>query len=71
MMVAVGLFPVTGQTLPLVSEGGSSILMTCLAMGMILGISRGEGEEAEADGAFALGGSESLLSKEPNEEPSL
>ncbi len=71
MMVAVDLFPVTGQTLPLVSEGGSSILMTCLAMGMILGISRGEGEEAEADGAFALGGAESLLSKEPNEEPSL
>lgn len=71
MMVAVDLFPVTGQTLPLVSEGGSSILMTCLAMGMILGISRGEGEEAEADGAFALGGAEALLSKEPNEEPSL
>lgn len=71
MMVAVGLFPVTGQTLPLVSEGGSSILMTCLAMGMILGISRGAGEEAEADGAFALGGAESLLSKEPNEDPSL
>lgn len=71
MLVAVDLFPVTGQTLPLVSEGGSSILMTSLAMGMILGISRGEGEEAEADGAFALGGAESLLSKEPNEEPSL
>lgn len=71
MMVAVDLMPVTGQTLPLVSEGGSSILMTCLALGMILGISRGEGDEAEADGAFALGGSEALLTKEPNEEPTL
>jgi len=41
MAVAVSLFPVTGQTLPLVSRGGSSILFTCFAMGIVLSISRG------------------------------
>jgi len=40
MGVAVGLFPVTGQTLPLVSMGGTSILFSCLALGMILSVSR-------------------------------
>lgn len=39
MAVAVELFPVTGQTLPLVSSGGTSIWMTCLALGMILSVS--------------------------------
>ena len=39
MAVAVELFPVTGQTLPLVSSGGSSIWMTCLALGMVLSVS--------------------------------
>ncbi len=39
MAVAVELFPVTGQTLPLVSSGGTSIWMTCLAIGVVLSIS--------------------------------
>ncbi|MFD2726909.1 FtsW/RodA/SpoVE family cell cycle protein [Hyunsoonleella rubra] len=39
MGVSVGLFPVTGQTLPLISWGGSSIWMTCLAIGVILSVS--------------------------------
>ncbi len=39
MAVAVELFPVTGQTLPLVSSGGTSIWMTCLAIGIILSVS--------------------------------
>ena len=39
MAVAVVLFPVTGQTLPLISSGGSSIWMTCLAIGMVLSVS--------------------------------
>ncbi len=39
MAVAVELFPVTGQTLPLISSGGTSIWMTCLAIGMILSVS--------------------------------
>ena len=39
MAVAVEIFPVTGQTLPLVSSGGTSIWMTCLAIGMVLSVS--------------------------------
>lgn len=40
MAVAVELFPVTGQTLPLISSGGTSVWMTCLAIGIILSASR-------------------------------
>ncbi|MEN8964903.1 MAG: FtsW/RodA/SpoVE family cell cycle protein [Polaribacter sp.] len=39
MAVATNLFPVTGQTLPLISSGGTSIWMTCFALGMILSVS--------------------------------
>lgn len=39
MAVAVELFPVTGQTLPLISSGGTSIWMTCLSLGIILSVS--------------------------------
>ncbi|ANW94837.1 cell division protein FtsW [Wenyingzhuangia fucanilytica] len=38
MMVATNLGPVTGQTLPLISSGGTSIWMTCLAIGMVLSV---------------------------------
>jgi cell division protein FtsW len=38
MAVAVNLFPVTGQTLPLISSGGTSIWMTCIAIGIILSV---------------------------------
>ena len=52
MGVAVGLLPVTGQPLPWISRGGTSILFTSVAFGIILGISRNieqqeEGEQAE------------------------
>lgn len=40
MLVSVGIFPVTGQTLPLISLGGSSVIFTSLALGIILGVSR-------------------------------
>lgn len=39
MMVATNLMPVTGQTLPLLSSGGTSIWMTCLAIGIVLSVS--------------------------------
>lgn len=42
MAVAVGLVPVTGQPLPLVSMGGTSLLFTGLSFGIILSVSRGE-----------------------------
>ena len=40
MGVNVGLFPVTGQTLPLISKGGTSIIFTSVAIGIILSVSR-------------------------------
>ncbi|MHC1778434.1 MAG: FtsW/RodA/SpoVE family cell cycle protein [Lentimicrobium sp.] len=40
MMVAVNILPVTGQTLPLVSMGGTSIWFTSIAIGIILSVSR-------------------------------
>ena len=41
MAVAVNLFPVTGQTLPIVSMGGTSMLFSYFALGIILSVSRG------------------------------
>lgn len=40
MAVTVNLFPTTGVTLPLVSMGGSSLLFTCFAIGIILSVAR-------------------------------
>lgn len=40
MMVAVGLAPVTGQPLPLISKGGTSTWINCAYIGMILSVSR-------------------------------
>jgi len=40
MSVATSLIPVTGQPLPLISRGGTSILITCIYFGIILGITR-------------------------------
>ena len=40
MAVAVGVFPVTGQPLPLISKGGTSTLINCVYMGVILSVSR-------------------------------
>jgi cell division protein FtsW len=57
LAVAVNLIPVTGQTLPLLSAGGSSILTTCLALGVVLSVSRqlaspeAISEEADAEAA--------------------
>jgi cell division protein FtsW len=54
MAVNVNLFPVTGVTLPLVSMGGSSFLFTCVAIGIILSVSRNveqlEGKKAASEG---------------------
>jgi cell division protein FtsW len=46
MAVAVELLPVTGQTLPLISAGGTSIWMTCAAIGIILSVTKKEEEVA-------------------------
>lgn len=51
MGVGVSLLPVTGQPLPLVSMGGTSILFTCLAFGMILSVSTSVYKNTEQDKA--------------------
>ncbi|WP_348813427.1 FtsW/RodA/SpoVE family cell cycle protein [Flavobacterium maritimum] len=47
MAVAVELLPVTGQTLPLISSGGSSIWITCFALGIIISVTKKEEEIAQ------------------------
>lgn len=46
MLVAVGLAPVTGQPLPLISRGGTSTVINCIYMGMILSVSRSAKKKA-------------------------
>jgi cell division protein FtsW len=46
MGVAVELLPVTGQTLPLISSGGSSVWMTCISIGIIISVTKKEEEIA-------------------------
>ena len=50
MGVGVNLLPVTGQPLPLISMGGTSILFTCVSIGIILNISRTVYREEETEG---------------------
>ncbi len=47
MAVAVNLVPVTGQPLPFISSGGSSILFTSVALGVVLSVSWGVEEDAK------------------------
>jgi cell division protein FtsW len=46
MGVVVGLGPVTGQPLPLISMGGTSMVFTGLALGIVLSVSRGEQDKS-------------------------
>ncbi len=47
MMVAVGLAPVTGQPLPLISKGGTSTIINCAYIGTILSVSRSAKKKKE------------------------
>lgn len=49
MAVAVGLAPVTGQPLPLISKGGTSSIINCVYIGMILSISRSAKKKGESE----------------------
>lgn len=49
MAVAVELFPVTGQNLPLISSGGTSAWMTCLAIGIVLSVSNKEFKKSKSN----------------------
>ncbi len=51
MFVSVGIFPVTGQTLPLVSKGGSSALTVCILLGILLKVSAEIQKKRDADRA--------------------
>jgi cell division protein FtsW len=59
MAVAVELLPVTGQTLPLISSGGSSIWMTCFALGIIISVTKKD-EEIEEELKIAAKREEAL-----------
>ncbi len=64
MGVNVGLFPNTGVTLPLVSMGGSSFLFTCMAIGIILSVSRNVEKQ---EGKLALLKAQAIAAEENNE----
>jgi cell division protein FtsW len=55
MAVAVGLGPVTGVPLPLVSMGGTSMIFTSIAFGIILSVSRDVEENSEKQGKIIVG----------------
>jgi cell division protein FtsW len=40
ILVSIGVFPVTGQTLPLISMGGTSLVFTFISLGVMLSVSR-------------------------------
>lgn len=61
MLVCTGMFPVTGQNMPLLAMGGSALIMTCLAVGIVQSIAykqqkeKGEGEDLlESDNEVVL-----------------
>ena len=72
MAVAVELLPVTGQTLPLISSGGSSIWMTCIALGIIINITKKDEEIAQeiSDKARREAALKKLIDKQLEEENS-
>jgi cell division protein FtsW len=49
MSVVLNILPVTGMPLPLVSYGGSGLLCCLLALGLVLGISRQNGQDEKQD----------------------
>lgn len=69
MGVCVGLFPVTGQPLPLVSMGGTSLLFTSASFGMILSVSHTFSEEGEREEKEKLKmAAQGINEEEENEE---
>jgi cell division protein FtsW len=68
MAVAVGLMPVTGQPLPLISMGGTSILFTGAAFGIILSVSREVRKDEEAKNRKAAEKKPAEIEPEPENE---
>ena len=67
-MVAVGLFPVTGQPLPLISKGGTSTFINCAYIGMILSVSRYAKKQEEQKQAMLAGIPQEETINDPEEE---
>jgi len=57
MLVCTGVFPVTGQNMPLLAMGGSALIMTCVAIGIVQSIAyrqeREKKNNVESSNAFA------------------
>ena len=47
--IVVGVFPVSGQPLPLISKGGTSIIATSIALGVMLSASRGADRKSDSE----------------------
>jgi cell division protein FtsW len=60
MAVAVNILPVTGQPLPMISMGGTSLIFTCIAFGIILSVSRETNKQVAATYEEANGDKENI-----------
>src|SRR5690606_32227795 len=49
MLVCAGIFPVTGQNMPLLAMGGSALIMTCTSIGMIQSIAAKQEKDSKKD----------------------
>ena len=67
MLVAVGIMPVTGQPLPLISKGGTSALINCVYIGIILSVSRYVKEQEALKAQEALAAQEESPGKTQEE----
>jgi cell division protein FtsW len=56
MGTVIGMLPTTGKTLPFISYGGSSLVVSMMAVGLLVNVSRNAGkQESESSEVFALG----------------
>jgi cell division protein FtsW len=66
MAVAVGVFPVTGQPLPLISRGGTSTFINCAYLGMMLSVSRSARQIDESEDADEENSKDENINTETN-----
>jgi cell division protein FtsW len=71
MGVVVNLLPVTGQPLPMISMGGSSLLFTCIALGIIQSVSRGIKNQQEEGEKLAREQEAQKQTKQEQYEPEI